>query len=136
MMLWVGVNEIVAVVDEAAVTDPSVIARPLIPGTSGNVPALAESKTITVDALKSLEVPAATLVRPACPLEGVVNFVNVSVTAVPPAYVPSVSFTVNTELEKDAEHLGLPDAGAVTVQTCVGSTAMPAPDSVMAIPAL
>ena len=102
----------------------------------GNVPVLMESNTITGDAPKSFEVPAATLVSPACPLEGVVNFVNVSVTAVPPAYVPAVSFTVNTELEKEAEHRGLPDDGAVTVQTFPGSKAMPAPDSVMAIPAL
>ena len=64
------------------------------------------------------------------------KFVNLSVTAVPPAYVPAVSLTIRTGLINEAEHVGLPDAGAVTVQTLAGSTAMPAPDSVMAIPAL
>ena len=64
------------------------------------------------------------------------KFVNLSVTAVSPAYVPAVSLTVRTGLVNEAEHVGLPDAGAVTVQTLAGSTAIPAPDSVMAIPAL
>ena len=64
------------------------------------------------------------------------KFVNLSVTAVPPAYVPAVSLTIRTGLVNETEHVGLPDAGAVTVQTLAGSTAMPAPDSVMAIPAL
>ena len=58
-------NEIVAVVDVAFTADANVIARPFNQEMPGNVPVLVESMTVTVDALKSYEVPAATLVSPA-----------------------------------------------------------------------
>ena len=52
--------------------------------------------------------------------------------------MPAVSLTVNTEPANATEHVGDPEEGAVTAQA-LGlpevSTAMPAPDSVMAIPA-
>ena len=47
--------------------------------------------------------------------------------------MPAVSNTVNTELANRAVHV--PVDGAVTVQAFDKSTAIPAPDSVMAIPA-
>ena len=50
--------------------------------------------------------------------------------------MPAVSLTVNTEPASAAEHAGDPEEGAVTAQALVPSTRMPAPDSVMAIPAL
>ena len=64
------------------------------------------------------------------------NFVTVTVTAVAALKVPAVSFTVNNKLANAAEHAGDPEEGAVTAQTLVPSTRMPAPDSVMTIPAL
>ena len=50
--------------------------------------------------------------------------------------MPAVSFTVNNEAANAAEHAGDPEEGAVTAQTLVPSTRMPAPDSEMTIPAL
>ena len=47
--------------------------------------------------------------------------------------MPVFSNTVNTELANRAMHV--PDDGAVTVQVFDESTAIPAPASVMAIPA-
>jgi hypothetical protein len=82
VMAPVGVNEKVAVVAVALTEDASVIARPLIHDTDGNVPVAVVSMTVGVPAEKSLEVPAAMLVKAACPLVGVVNFVMVKVMAV------------------------------------------------------
>ncbi len=87
---------------------------------------------------KSLEVPAAMLAKAACPSVGLVNFVIVKVMAVAALKVPAVSFTVNLELANAAEQEA--PAGAVTAQAlaapAVVSKAMPAPDSVMMMPAL
>ncbi len=94
---------------------------------------MVSSMTTTVELLKSFDVPAATLVSCICSFVGVVNFVTVSVTVANGAKVPVFSNTVNTELANRATHV--PDDGAVTVQTFDESTAIPAPDSVMAIPA-
>jgi len=50
--------------------------------------------------------------------------------------VPVSSLTVKTEPAREAAHAGLPADGAVTVHALLPATAMPAPDSVMAMPAL
>ena len=54
--------------------------------------------------------------------------------------MPDVSLTISNEpLSNATEHVGDPEDGAVTVHTLglpLVSKAMPAPDSVMAIPAL
>ena len=76
------------------------------------------------------------LANAACAAVGVVNFVTATVTTVAALKVPAVSFTVNTEPANAAEHAGDPELGAVTAQTLVASTRIPAPDSVMAMPAL
>ncbi len=129
-----GVNEIVAVVCVALTAEASVTARPLMPVIKGNVPVAVVSMMTGLPAAKSFEVPAAMLANAACPAVGVVNFVIVTVMMKPKN--PAVSFTVSTEAANATEQVGLPDAGTVTAQTLVPSKAMPAPDSVMAIPAL
>ena len=82
--------------------------------------------------------PSAILRKAACETVGVVNFVTVKVTTAAALKVPAVSFTVNTGLANATVHVA-PELGAVTAQT-LGlpevSTAMPAPDSVILIPAL
>ena len=50
----------------------------------GNVPVAVVSIMARLPADKSLEVPAATLAKAACPLVGLVNFVMVKVMATPP----------------------------------------------------
>jgi len=50
--------------------------------------------------------------------------------------VPASSLTVKTEPAREAAHAALPADGAVTVHALLPATAMPAPDSVMAMPAL
>ena len=65
MMLWVGVNEIVAVVEEAFTTDVNVMARPFNQEMPGNVPVLVESITFPDAASKLFEKAAATFVSPA-----------------------------------------------------------------------
>ena len=50
--------------------------------------------------------------------------------------MPASSLTVKTEPAREAAHAGLPQDGAVTVHALPPATAMPAPDSVMAMPAL
>ena len=50
--------------------------------------------------------------------------------------MPASSLTVKTEPAREAAHAGLPALGAVTVHALPPATAMPAPDSVMAMPAL
>ena len=102
--------------------------------TAGKNPVAVKSMTTTVELLRSFDVPAATLVSCICPLVGVVNCVTVSVTEAKEAYVPAVSNTVNSELVNRATHV--PDDGTVTVQAFAESTAIPAPESVMAVPAL
>ena len=69
-----GVNEMVAVVDEALTPDARVMASPVIaPVIAGNVPLVVESMMTGGLALKSFEVPAATFVNAACALGGVGN---------------------------------------------------------------
>jgi hypothetical protein len=69
-----GVNEMVAVVDEALTTDTRVMASPVIaPVIAGNVPLAVESMMTGGLALKSFVVPAATFVNAACALGGAVN---------------------------------------------------------------
>ena len=50
--------------------------------------------------------------------------------------MPASSLTVKTEPAREAAHAALPADGAVTVHALPPATAMPAPDSVMAMPAL
>ena len=50
--------------------------------------------------------------------------------------MPVSSLTVKTEPAREAAHAGLPADGAVTVHALLPATAIPAPDSVMAMPAL
>ena len=50
--------------------------------------------------------------------------------------MPASSLTVKTEPAREAAHAGLPADGAVTVHALLPATAIPAPDSVMAMPAL
>ena len=82
VMAPVGVNEKVAVVAVALTLDDSVMARPFNHDIAGNVPVAVVSMTTGVVADKSLEVPAAMLVKAACPSVGVVNFVMVKVMRV------------------------------------------------------
>ena len=85
VMAPVGVNEKEAVVAVALTEDASVIARPLmLPEIKGNVPVAVVSMTTGVATDKSLEVPAAMLVKAACPSVGVVNFVTVIVKVMEP----------------------------------------------------
>ncbi len=102
----------------------------------GNVPVAVVSIMARLPADKSLEVAAAMLAKAACPVVGVVNFVTMTVTTVAALKVPANSFTVNTEPAIATEHVGAPTLGAVTAQKLVVSKEMPAPDSVMTIPAL
>ena len=83
VMAPVGVNEKEAVVAVALTEDASVIARAVILPEimEGNAPvAVVSMRTGVPD--KSLEVAAAMLVKAACPLVGVVNFVMVKVMRV------------------------------------------------------
>ncbi len=50
--------------------------------------------------------------------------------------MPASSLTVKTEPARETAHAALPALGAVTVHALPPATAMPAPDSVMAMPAL
>ena len=69
-----GVNEMVAVVDEALTPDARVMASPVIaPVIAGNVPLVVASMMTGVEAYTSFDVPAATLVNAACALGGVGN---------------------------------------------------------------
>ena len=69
-----GVNEMVAVVDEALTPDARVMASPEIaPVIAGNVPLAVASMTTGVEAYRSFDVPAATLVNAACALVGLGN---------------------------------------------------------------
>ena len=128
-------NEIVAVVAVALTVEASVIARPLTPEIKGNAPVAVVSMMTGLPADKSPEVPAAMLAKAACPLVGLVNFVTVKVMTVNALNVPAVSLTVNTEPVNATVHVGDPEEGAATAQALVESTKMPAPDSVMTIPA-
>ena len=104
----------------------------------GKTPLVVVSRMTGVLADRSFEVPAAMLVNAACALVGVVNFVTMKVMAVPAENVPAVSFTINTGPPTTAA-VQDPDAGMITTQTLgelLVSNAIPAPDSVMAMPAL
>ena len=69
-----GVNEMVAVVDEALAPDARVMASPVIaPVIAGNVPLVVESMMMGLEAYISFEVPAATLVNAACASVGFRN---------------------------------------------------------------
>ncbi len=129
-----GVKATVAVTPAAAATLLDNVTEAVY--IEGNFPVVVVSMMMGLPGDKSLEVPAAMLANAACPLVGLVNFVMVKVTTVAALNVPAVSFTVNTEPANAAEHAGDPEAGAVTAQALVASTRMPAPDSVMMIPAL
>ena len=72
----------------------------------------------------------------ACAAVGVVNNVTVAVTWVAARNDPAVSLTIKVEPVREAAHVGLPVAGAVTVQTLVAPSAIPAPDRMIAMPAL
>ena len=50
--------------------------------------------------------------------------------------MPASSLTVKTEPAREAAHAALPQDSAVTVHALLPATAMPAPDSVIAMPAL
>ena len=93
------------------------------------------SRTMGALMEKSFEVPEAMLINPACAAVGLVNFVTVKVTWVPAAKVPEGSFTVSTDPVNAALHEA-PDHTIQTLGVLLVSKAMPAPDSVMAIPAL
>jgi hypothetical protein len=139
MMAWSGENEIVAVVTVALTLEVSVIAGPMRLPTDADAvmadikPALVVSRNVGVAIEKSFEVAAAMLVNAACAAVGVVNFVTVTVTRAAAGKVPAVSLMINTGLTNVTVHV---EEGAVTEQTLVPSKAMPAPDSVMQIPAL
>jgi hypothetical protein len=69
-----GVNEMVAVVDEALTPDARVMASPVIaPVIAGNVPLVVESMMTGGLAYRSFDVLAATFVNAACALGGVGN---------------------------------------------------------------
>jgi len=69
-----GVNEMVAVVDEALTPDARVMASPVIaPVIAGNVPLAVASMMTGGLAYTSFDVPAATLVKAACASIGVRN---------------------------------------------------------------
>ena len=69
-----GVNEMVAVVDEALMLDARVMASPVIaPIIAGNVPLVVASMMTGGEAYRSFDVPAATLVKAACASIGVRN---------------------------------------------------------------
>ena len=73
-MSWEGVNEMVAVVDEALTPDARVMASPVIaPVIAGNVPLVVESMMTGGLAYRSFDVLAATFVNAACALGGVGN---------------------------------------------------------------
>ena len=73
-MAAVGVNKMVAVVDEALTPDARVMASPVIaPVIAGNVPLAVESMMTGEEAYMSFDVPAATLVKEACASFGVRN---------------------------------------------------------------
>ena len=93
------------------------------------------SRTMGALMEKSFEVAAAMLVKPTCAAVGVVNLVTVKATWVPAAKVPDGSFTVSTDPVNAALH-DAPDHTIQTLGVLLVSRAMPAPDSVMAIPAL
>jgi len=116
----------------------SVIARPFMDEMPGNVPVLVVSRTTTGLAVTSFEDAAAMLANAACVAVGVVNNVTVNLCSVAAAYVPAVSFTVRTELDKATLQVP-PDAGAVTVHALadpdVVLKAIPEPDRVMMRPA-
>ena len=77
-----GVNEMVAVVDEALTPDARVMASPVIaPVIAGNVPLVVASMMTGEEAYMSFDVPAATLRKPACAFDGVVNDVTTTATS-------------------------------------------------------
>ena len=98
MMVWVGVNENVAVVCVALALEVNVTERPVSHEMAGNFPVEADSRTTGVpERAQSFEVAAAMLAKAACAAVGLVNFVTVKVTWVPQAKVPDSSFTVSTD---------------------------------------
>ena len=97
MMVWVGVNENVAVVCVALTLEVNVTERPVSHEMAGNFPVEADSRTTGVpERAQSFEVAAAMLVNAACAAVGVVNFVTVTVTRAAAGKVPAVSLMVNT----------------------------------------
>jgi hypothetical protein len=94
------------------------------------------SRTMGALMEKSFEVAAAMLAKAACAAVGLVNFVTVNLTWVPAAKVPDGSFTVSTDPVNAALHEAPDHTNIQTLGLLLVSKAMPAPDSVMAIPAL
>ena len=104
------------------------------PRISGKTPVLVVSTITTGVTDRSFEVAAATLIKPACPCVGFVNFVTVKVWVIAAANVPDRNFTVSTELVNEALHEAA--VGEMTAQALSEANAIPAPDSVMTIPPL
>ena len=75
------VNDTVALVDVAATLDARATERSFIHEIPGNVPDVVESVMAGAVADRSLEVPAATLLKPACAFDGVVNDVTTTATS-------------------------------------------------------
>ena len=75
------VNDTVALVDVAATLDARATERSFIHEIPGNVPDAVESVMAGAVADRSLEVPAATLLKPACAFDGVVNDVTTTATS-------------------------------------------------------
>ena len=131
-----AVKETVAVVDVAATLDARATERSYIHEIAGNLPDAVESMMAGAVTDKSFEVPAATLLKAACAFDGVANDVTTTATREYGLYVPASSLTVKTAPAREAAHAGLPADGAVTVHALLPASAMPAPDSVRAMPAL
>ena len=75
------VNDTVPLVDVAAPLDARATERSFIQDIAGNVPDVVESVMAGAVADKSFEVPAATLLKPACAFDGVVNDVTTTATS-------------------------------------------------------
>jgi hypothetical protein len=70
-----------AVVDVAAMLDARATERSYIQEIAGNVPDVVEPMMAGAVADRSFEVPAATLLKPACAFDGVVNDVTTTATS-------------------------------------------------------
>ncbi len=75
-------NDTVALVDVAATLDARVTCSSPNHEIAGNVPDVVESMMVGAVADRSFEVPAATLLKPACAFDGVVNDVTTTATSV------------------------------------------------------
>ena len=91
-----GVNEMVAVVDEALTPDARVIARlDIAPVIAGNVPLVVASMITGEEAYKSSHVPAATFVNAACALVGVRNDCKTMEIRLKALYIANTPYSLN-----------------------------------------